>query len=51
MLLTNDLTEPVLDEAVSQSIDLIYAYHPPIFASLKRITAATWKVLKASLSN
>lgn len=43
MLLTNDLTEPVLDEAVSQSIDLIYAYHPPIFASLKRITAATWK--------
>jgi len=43
ILLTNDLTESVMDEAIASSIDLIYSYHPPIFASLKRITTSSWK--------
>jgi len=44
ILLTNDLTESVMDEAIASSIDLIYSYHPPIFASLKKITTSSWKV-------
>jgi len=43
ILLTNDLTESVMKEAVASSVNLIYSYHPPIFASLKRITSSTWK--------
>jgi len=43
ILLTNDLTESVMDEAIASSIDLIYSYHPPIFASLKKITTSSWK--------
>lgn len=37
-LLTIDLTEPVLDEALASGADLVVAYHPPIFAPLKRLT-------------
>lgn len=37
-LLTIDLTEPVLDEALALRADLVVAYHPPIFAPLKRLT-------------
>lgn len=33
-----DLTEAVLDEAIAAQVDLIIAYHPPIFAPLKRLT-------------
>jgi len=36
--LTIDLTEAVLEEAIERSTDLIVAYHPPIFAGLKRVT-------------
>ena len=36
--LTIDLTESVLDEAIAAEADLIVAYHPPIFAGLKRVT-------------
>ncbi|EFX87532.1 hypothetical protein DAPPUDRAFT_43076 [Daphnia pulex] len=43
ILLTNDLTNSVMQEAESSSVDLIYSYHPPIFAPLKRITASNWK--------
>jgi dinuclear metal center YbgI/SA1388 family protein len=43
VLVTNDLTEPVLDEAVEKQIDLIVSYHPAIFAPLKRLTQAEWK--------
>ena len=46
MLLTNDLTESVMEEAIAASVDLIYSYHPPIFASMKRITNSSWKVIK-----
>ena len=37
VLLTIDLTEPVLDEALGLGVGAIIAYHPPIFAPLKRL--------------
>jgi dinuclear metal center YbgI/SA1388 family protein len=37
LLLTIDLTEPVLDEAIAKRADGIVVYHPPIFAPLKRL--------------
>ncbi len=36
-LLTIDLTEPVLDEALAAGCGLIVAYHPPIFSGFKRL--------------
>lgn len=44
ILLTNDLTEDVMEEALLVSANLIISYHPPIFAPLKKITNSTWKV-------
>lgn len=43
MLLTNDLTEQVLEEALTLKADFILSYHPPVFSALKRITMAHWK--------
>ena len=43
VFLTNDLTEPVLDEAVKASTDLIISYHPPLFRPFKRLTSKSWK--------
>uniref|UniRef100_A0AAG5DNP1 NIF3-like protein 1 n=1 Tax=Anopheles atroparvus TaxID=41427 RepID=A0AAG5DNP1_ANOAO len=43
VLLTIDLTERVMQEAMEKSTDLIISYHPPIFAPLKRITQKSWK--------
>lgn len=43
ILLTNDLTEKVMDEAIEKHTDLIISYHPPLFRSFKRITCADWK--------
>ncbi|XP_073505022.1 NIF3-like protein 1 [Phyllobates terribilis] len=43
MLLTNDLTEDVLQEALAAGADLVLSYHPPIFRALKRLTGAHWK--------
>jgi hypothetical protein len=44
ILLTNDLTEDVMEEAVKVCADLIISYHPPIFVPLKSVTGRTWKV-------
>ncbi len=33
-----DLTEAVLEEAVDQKVQLVVAYHPPIFKALDRLT-------------
>lgn len=41
ILLTIDLREPVLEEALAEGADLIVAYHPPIFGGLKRLTHAS----------
>lgn len=43
VLLTIDLTEEVLAEAVSSEASLILAYHPPIWNPMKRITNADAK--------
>ncbi|XP_033225250.1 NIF3-like protein 1 isoform X3 [Belonocnema kinseyi] len=43
VLLTNDLTEDVMQEAVDLKADMIISYHPPIFSPLKSITTRTWK--------
>lgn len=43
MLLTNDLTEPVLEEAIKKEVNLIVSYHPAIFKPLKRLTQTEWK--------
>lgn len=40
---TNDLTEPVLEEAIERQAQLIVSYHPPIFSGLKRLTQSSWK--------
>lgn len=40
MMLTIDLTHAVLDEAVRHDVQMIIAYHPPIFAPLKAVTDA-----------
>ena len=50
ILLTNDLTEAVMDEAIKKDANMILSYHPPIFTPLKTLTRGTWKervVLKA----
>lgn len=41
VMLTIDLTEPVLNEAVQAGAGAIIAYHPPIFEPLTKVTAAT----------
>jgi len=41
--LTNDLTEPVLEEALNSSADLIISYHPPLFRPIKRLDSRSWK--------
>ena len=43
VFLTNDLTPPVLQEAIREKSDLIVSYHPPLFMPLKRLTQKKWK--------
>ncbi|XP_071110967.1 NIF3-like protein 1 [Haliotis cracherodii] len=43
ILLTNDLTPLVLDEAIDKNADMILSYHPPIFSPMKRLTQKSWK--------
>ncbi|XP_028398766.1 NIF3-like protein 1 [Dendronephthya gigantea] len=50
ILLTNDLTEAVMDEAIEKNTNMILSYHPPIFSPLKTLTRNSWKervILKA----
>lgn len=51
VLLTNDLTEDVMQEAVDLKADMIISYHPPIFSPLKSITTRTWKVHCLTISD
>lgn len=44
IMLTNDLTEDVVEEAIQANINLIICYHPIIFTPMKCITTKTWKV-------
>lgn len=43
ILLTNDLTEKVLEEAIQNKVQMILSYHPPIFIPLKRLTSRSFK--------
>ncbi|XP_051968591.1 NIF3-like protein 1 [Xyrauchen texanus] len=43
ILLTNDLTAAVMDEAEMLDCDLIISYHPPIFRPFKRLVQNDWK--------
>ncbi len=43
ILLTIDLTEAVLQEAISMKVDAIVSYHPPIFHPLKSVSNSTFK--------
>jgi len=43
LMLTNDLTETVANEAVNQNVHMILSYHPPVFKPLKRLTQQSWK--------
>lgn len=43
ILLTNDLTDAVMEEAESLSCDLIISYHPPLFRPIKRLVQRDWK--------
>ncbi len=38
--LTIDLTEAVVDELLAADVDLVVAYHPPIFRGVQRLTRA-----------
>lgn len=39
VLLTNDLTEGVVEEAVKMNVGLIVSYHPNIFQGLKSVSS------------
>ena len=50
VLLTLDITEAVIDEAISRSCNMIVAHHPVIFSGLKKLTGRNYVervVLKA----
>ncbi|KAI5181690.1 hypothetical protein NEOKW01_1858 [Nematocida sp. AWRm80] len=47
ILLSNDLTHYVVDEAISKGINTIVVYHPAIFTPVKRITSDTPILFKA----
>jgi putative NIF3 family GTP cyclohydrolase 1 type 2 len=41
ILLTNDLTSPVVAEAIENRADMIISYHPPWFKATKRLLASS----------
>ena len=43
VLLTNDLTEAVMQEAIDFDANVIVSYHPPLFKEFKRISQNNWK--------
>ena len=43
ILLTNDLTESIAQEAIDKKVSMVISYHPPIFVPLKRLTSQTFK--------
>jgi len=54
VLLSLDVTEAVIDEAIRKKCNLIIAHHPLIFGGLKRLTGKNWVercVIKAIQNN
>lgn len=52
ILLTVDLTEPVLEEAIGFGAEAVVSYHPPLFTPVKRlgVARATERVVVRALS-
>lgn len=54
VLLTIDLTRPVVREARRRRAEMVMAYHPPIFKPIRRLTAeaapAAWSATQAGLA-
>ncbi|MGA1978174.1 MAG: Nif3-like dinuclear metal center hexameric protein [Bacteroidales bacterium] len=52
-LLTLDVTEEVLDEAVAKKCDVIISHHPVIFSGLKRVTgrSVTERIIFKAIKN
>jgi len=43
ILLTIDLNEKVVEEAIKKRVQFIISYHPPIFAPIKSLNPKAWK--------
>lgn len=43
ILLTIDLNEKIVEEAIKKRVQFIISYHPPIFQPLKRLNPSSWK--------
>ena len=43
ILLALDLTKEVVEQAISQKVDLIVTHHPAIFKKLKRVVDNDWQ--------
>lgn len=41
VMITLDVVESVIDEAIDKNVDLIIAHHPPIFRPIKKLTTET----------
>ncbi|MDY6799921.1 MAG: Nif3-like dinuclear metal center hexameric protein [Bacteroidota bacterium] len=52
-LITVDVTEEIIDEAINKKINLIIAHHPIIFAGLKKITGKNYieRIIIKALKN
>src|SRR6056297_1117361 len=52
-LITVDITEKIIDEAINKKINLIIAHHPIIFAGLKKITGKNYveRIIIKALKN
>jgi dinuclear metal center YbgI/SA1388 family protein len=53
VLLTLDVTEPVLDEAIARGCNMIVAHHPLIFSGLKRIAGRNYveRIIQKAIKN
>lgn len=53
VMVTLDVLESVVDEAIEQKVDLIIAHHPPIFSALTQVTdrSAAGRIVMKCLKN
>lgn len=53
VMITLDVLESVVDEAIEQEVDLIIAHHPPIFSALTQVTdrSAAGRIVTKCLKN
>lgn len=49
-LLTNDLTETVIDESVEKNVDVIITYHPILFKPIQIITPFYTKIIQNNIN-